>query len=119
MNHTVKQIHIAFDAVLDILSLQDERAACLGLPPQEAEDFKALLESTAIDLMSLSMSSYLFSMEYVLQYHFDPQKARFIRGSHQYKMPDFFLVTPFLQGRRSHLHEELDSCQQDIRMVVT
>ena len=54
MNQTVKQIHTAFDAVLDILSLQEERAASLGLPPQDAADFKAFLERTAIDLMSLS-----------------------------------------------------------------
>ena len=61
VNQTVKQIHTAFDAVLDILSLQEERAASLGLPPQDAADFKAFLERTAIDLMSLSASLYVTS----------------------------------------------------------
>ena len=56
MGQTVKQIHTAFDAVLDILSLQEERAASLGLPPQDAGSFKAYLERAAIDLMSLSAS---------------------------------------------------------------
>lgn len=54
MNQTVKQIHTAFDAVLDILSLQEERAASLGLRSQGIDRFKAFLERTAIDLMSLS-----------------------------------------------------------------
>ena len=54
VNQTVKQIHIAFDAVLDILSLQSERAASLGLPAQDVEDFEEFLERTAIDLMALS-----------------------------------------------------------------
>ena len=52
----MKQIHTAFDAVLDILSLQEERAASLGLPPQDADSFKAFLERAALDLMSLSAS---------------------------------------------------------------
>ena len=57
VNQTVKQIHIAFDAVLDILSLQEERAASLGLPPEHAGSFHAFLGSTAVDLMSLSEHS--------------------------------------------------------------
>ena len=59
MNQTVKQIHTAFDAVLDILSLQEERAASLGLPAQDADNFKTFLERTAVDLMSLSALSLL------------------------------------------------------------
>lgn len=60
VNQTVKQIHIAFDAVLDILSLQSERAASLGLPAQDAGDFEDFLERTAIDLMALSTPSLLW-----------------------------------------------------------
>jgi hypothetical protein len=61
VNQTVKQVHIAFDAVLDILSLQEERAASLGLPPEHAGSFEAFLGSTAMDLMSLSEHSVPFA----------------------------------------------------------
>ncbi len=54
VNQTVKQVHIAFDAVLDILSLQEERATSRGLLPELAGIFEAFLSSTAMELMSLS-----------------------------------------------------------------
>ena len=74
MNQTVKQIHTAFDAVLDILSLQEERAASLGLPPQDANNFKAFLERTAIDLMSLS--ALRLSLRAQIKHNWSPEPAR-------------------------------------------
>ena len=54
VNQTLKQVHIAFDTLLDILSIQDERSAALRLSPEQDADFSALLERTAADLAAMS-----------------------------------------------------------------
>ena len=59
VNQTLKQVHIAFDTLLDILSIQDEKAAALRLPSEQGADFNVLLERTAADLAA--MSAHLFS----------------------------------------------------------
>ena len=54
VNQTLKQVHIAFDTLLDILSIQEENSAALRLSSVPGADFSALLERTAADLAAMS-----------------------------------------------------------------
>lgn len=53
LQQTVKQVHCAFEALLDILEAQRDHATLLGLPEQEAAAISAFLEATAQDIVSI------------------------------------------------------------------
>lgn len=52
LQQTVKHIHAAFDALLDILEVQQEQAAALGLSAQAGVATQAFLEETACEIMN-------------------------------------------------------------------
>ena len=52
-----KQINTAFEAFLDIIKLQMDYAAELGLPQQHAEDARSFLRASALQLLSSGKAS--------------------------------------------------------------
>ena len=52
LQQTVKHIHAAFDALLDILEVQQEESAALGLSAQAGAATQAFLEETACEIMN-------------------------------------------------------------------
>lgn len=57
LQQTVKQIHVAFDALLDILEVQQDEAAALGLSAQAVIATQIFLEETAREIMSTGDTS--------------------------------------------------------------
>ena len=53
LQQTVRQVHCAFEALLDILEAQRDHAALLGLPAADAAATSAFLEATARDIVSI------------------------------------------------------------------
>jgi hypothetical protein len=53
LQQTVRQVHCAFEALLDILEAQRDHAAVLGLPQAEAAAICAYLEAAALDIMGI------------------------------------------------------------------
>ena len=58
LQQTAKQIHVAFDALLDIEEVQQYHAAALGLPPEAAVATQEFLEDTARDIMGAGLTIY-------------------------------------------------------------
>ena len=56
LQQTVRQVHCAFEALLDILEAQRDHAAVLGLPQAEAAAISAYLEAAALDIMGIGGS---------------------------------------------------------------
>ena len=56
LQQTVRQIHSAFDALLDIEEVQQEQAATLGLSAQAVAATQAFLEDTAREIMNAGES---------------------------------------------------------------
>jgi hypothetical protein len=60
LQQTAKQIHVAFDALLDIEESQQHHAAALGLPADAAARTESFLEGTAREIMSAGSFFCLF-----------------------------------------------------------
>ena len=53
LQQTVKQIHVAFDALLDIQEVQLDHAAALGLSTHDLGSTQAFMEETALEIMAM------------------------------------------------------------------
>ena len=53
LQQTVRLVHVAFEALLDVLEMQRDHAGVLGVLPEEAADVARFLEDTARDIMRI------------------------------------------------------------------
>ncbi len=49
----MRLVHVAFEALLDVLEMQRDHAGALGVPPKEAAGVGRFLEDTARDIMRI------------------------------------------------------------------